>query len=178
MTPKDVFEILVREQAGMLTAFLRSLIRDPGLVDDLFQETLVIAWRKLDQYDKSRPFGPWLRGIAGRLVLAARRQLAKDFLFCDAEVLEHIEAQTSLLAEQPGDTFEQKIECLRLCLADLPEHYRVALQGRYAEHDIPCETLAERLAVPLETLKKRLQRGRVKLLECMRGKLRLAEVQP
>ena len=29
MTPKDVFEILVREQAGMLTAFLRSLIRDP-----------------------------------------------------------------------------------------------------------------------------------------------------
>lgn len=176
MTPKDVFEILVREQAGMLTAFLRALVRDPGLVDDLFQETLVIAWRKLNQYDKSRPFGPWLRGIAGRLVLAARRQRAKDCLFCDSAVLEHLEAHTNWIAEQPGDTFEQKIECLRLCLANLPDHYRAALQGRYAEQDVACETLAERLAVPLETLKKRLQRGRVKLLECLQSKLHLAGV--
>lgn len=177
MTPKDVFEILVREQAGMLTAYLRALIRDPGLVDDLFQETLVIAWRRLDQYDKTRPFGPWLRGIAGRLVLAARRRLAKQCLFCNDEVLEHLEARTEALADRSGDTFDQKLECLRACLAELPEHYRDAIQGRYAEHDVPSETLAERLAVPLETLKKRLQRGRVKLLECVRGKLGLAEVQ-
>ncbi len=177
MTPKDIFEILIREQAGMLTVYLRSLIRDPGLVDDVFQETLIVAWRKLDQYDKSRPFGPWLRGIAGRLVLAARRRQAKSCLLCDEDILDHLEVQTAALAERSGDTLDQKLESLRECLADLPDHYREAIQGRYADEDVPCESLAERLSIPIETLKKRLQRGRVKLLECLQGKLGLAEVQ-
>ena len=36
---KQVFEILVREHADMLTAFLRSLLLRTSSVDDVFQET-------------------------------------------------------------------------------------------------------------------------------------------
>src|SRR5687768_10367216 len=79
--------------AQMLTVYLRCAVRDPGTADDLFQETMLTAWKNLDKFDRSRPFGPWLRGIAGKLVLAQRRKSARGFVLCDAEVLEHLESR-------------------------------------------------------------------------------------
>ena len=58
----------------MLTVFLRSRVNDEAAVDDLFQETMLVAWKRLDECDLSRPFGPWLRGIAHRLVMALYRK--------------------------------------------------------------------------------------------------------
>ena len=67
---KRAFEILVRENSRMLLVYLRSLVRDEAAIDDLFQETMMVAWRRLDQCDLGRPFGPWVRGITSRIVLA------------------------------------------------------------------------------------------------------------
>ena len=44
---ETVFEILVRENAGMLTTYLRAVVWDPAVVDDLFQDTMLVAWRRL-----------------------------------------------------------------------------------------------------------------------------------
>ncbi len=60
------FEILARENSRMLTVYLRSLVRDEAAVDDLFQEAMVVAWRRLDECDLDRPFGPWLSTASGR----------------------------------------------------------------------------------------------------------------
>ncbi|TWT47193.1 hypothetical protein [Botrimarina hoheduenensis] len=35
---KKLFEALVRENEGALTAYLRAFVRDPGLADDLFKK--------------------------------------------------------------------------------------------------------------------------------------------
>ena len=43
MEPKDLYEILVREHAEILSVYLRGAVRDPALADDLFQETLIVA---------------------------------------------------------------------------------------------------------------------------------------
>ncbi len=85
MDVRDLFETLVREHAEMLTAFIRGTVRDGSLVDDIFQETMLTAWRRLDEYDKQRPFGSWLRGIAARVQLAAYRKSARGFTLCDEE---------------------------------------------------------------------------------------------
>lgn len=42
----------------MVLAMLRSMVYDKNAVDDLFQETMITAWRTLDRYDEERPFGP------------------------------------------------------------------------------------------------------------------------
>jgi RNA polymerase sigma-70 factor (ECF subfamily) len=55
---REVFEILVRENYPMLMTYLRAVVRDESVIDDLFQETMLIAWQKLDEYDRARPFGP------------------------------------------------------------------------------------------------------------------------
>jgi RNA polymerase sigma-70 factor (ECF subfamily) len=176
MHARDLFEILVRENADMLTAFIRSSVRDPVMVDDLFQETMLVAWKKLDAYDKERPFGPWLRGIAVRLILAYRRKSAKGFALCNAEVLEFLESRHEALGRQRGDTLDEKLECLRDCVQALPSRYRVAIELRYGQ-EMSSVPLAERLGISTEALKKRLQRGRARLLDCLKRKLTLTMVQ-
>ena len=59
----------MREHAQALDLFLRARLRDPGDVDDVFQEALIVAWRRLADYDPERRFGPWIRGIARRIAL-------------------------------------------------------------------------------------------------------------
>ena len=176
MDARSLFEILMREHAGMLTAYLRTVVRDEAMADDLFQETFLTAWRRLDDYDRSRPFGPWLRGIAAKNMLAWRRGQRRGLVLCDEEILEHLDRRCEAIHQQSGDTWEEKLSSLRGCIDDLPDRYREPIRLRYLE-ELRSESLAQRLGVEMETLKKRLQRGRARLLDCLQRKLRMAEVR-
>lgn len=179
MDAHDVFEILIREHADLLMVFIRSLVRDQTIADDVFQETLLVAWRRLPDYDRSRPFGPWLRGIAGNVILSAMRENKRVFPLSDPELLEHLDARCELLARHGrGDTLSEKLEALRECVRSLPEPYRAAIETRLNATDDTSVSVAEQLGINLETLKKRLQRARVRLFECLQRKLALAEVTP
>jgi RNA polymerase sigma-70 factor (ECF subfamily) len=170
-TGRDVFEILARENARMLRAFLLGLARDAATADDLFQEALVVAWRKLDQYDRARPFGPWLRGIAARLALDRRRSEARHgMVLCDEATLALLEDRFARVDRIPADTWEEKTAALRACLEDLLPEDREVIALRY-EQDRSCEEIAARLGQGLEWAKKRLQRARERVGLCVEGKL-------
>lgn len=164
---KVLFEALVREHADMLWGFLRSIVRDAAAAEDLFQETLFTAWKTLDRYDASLPFGPWLRGIAGKLILARRRKLATHLLLTvDEASLEAIGTLYAQVATRPGDVWLDKLDLLRKCLAELPEMQREVIELYYWQ-DLDCQSMAEKLTRPLEAIKKRLQRARAALAECV-----------
>jgi RNA polymerase sigma-70 factor len=160
---RTVFEILVRENHGMLMTYLRAVVRDRSVIDDLFQETMLTAWQKLDEYDRSRPFGPWLRGIAAKLVKVYYRKTKSDFMLCDDEVLEHISQQLQYISERPGDTWDEKIAALTHCIEALSDHHRQAIHLRYFEKT-PASQIATISKTSVETIKKRLQRARLQLL--------------
>lgn len=164
----DVFEILVREHADMLTAYLRSLLRNNNAVDDIFQETMLVAWRRLDDYDRERPFGPWLRGIAGKLVLQHRRQSAGAALNCDPQMLEALDERFTETARMSGDTFRERAECLFNCIAKLPDKFREAIELTYGR-DMLLKQIAESIDASEEAVKKRVQRARQMLADCLRS---------
>lgn len=175
MDPKDLFEILVREHAGMLLVYLRCAVRDPVLIDDLFQETMLTAWKTLDRFDRNRPFGPWLRGIAARLILAQRRKTARGMLLCDEPLLEQLETRHQSFQQLAGDTLEEKLETLLTCLSLLPARYREAIELRY-RGELRGPRLAERLGISTEATKKRLQRARSRLHDCLKRRLAVAGI--
>lgn len=170
MQPTELFEILMREQADSLMSFLRAMVKDPATAEDIFQETMITAWRTIDRFDRTRPFGPWLRGIARVLLMSSRRMALKHPSLCDDEILSQVEDRVSALQRLPGDTFDEKLQALRDCLAGLPENYRLVIDSRYA-HELPVAEIPTRIGLNLETVKKRLQRGRALLLQCVTGKL-------
>lgn len=171
MDPRDLFEILVREHADSVRAFLLSAIRDPGAVEDIFQETFLVAWRNLHRYDRKLPFGPWVRGIAGKLILNHRRRLGRaKVLFCEEHDLQLLDRSFEHFHTLPGDTFDEKLDVLRSCMSVLSPPQRDAIVLHY-EHGMHCKEIALRLSISHEATKKHLQRGRASLMRCLSAKV-------
>ena len=175
METLDVFEVLVREHSGMLTAFLNAAL-PRSAVDDVWQETMLTAWRRWDDFDQKRPFGAWLRGIATRNVLAWQRKSIKAHVACDQATLEYFAETFARMHALPGDTFDEKLSALRHCIEALPEEYEQTIRMRYEEELKPAD-VAQRLDRKTETIKKQLLRAKAQLLDCITRRMAAAAPQ-
>lgn len=156
----------------MLTAFLRTAV-PASAVDDIWQETMLTAWRRWDDFDRSRPFGAWLRGIASKNVQAWYRRNSKDHVACDLQTLDYFSETFSRIHNLPGDTFDEKLTALRQCIEALPDNYQQTIRLRYEEELMPAD-VAQRLKRGTETVKKQLLRAKAMLLQCINQKMSLA----
>lgn len=163
---KAVFEILVREHADMLEAFLRSILRADSAIDDVFQETMLVAWRRLDDYDRSRPFGAWLRGIAQVLALEHARKARRRPMTTDPHILAEVDRRFEQLDKNPGDTFLDRTQRLNDCISRLPDAMRQAIDLVY-NRSLSIAAAAVFAGAGEEAIKKRVQRARQLLAECM-----------
>ncbi len=170
MESRDLFEILAREQAPALRSFLRAAGCDHATADDVWQETMLIAWRRIDEFDRSRPFGPWLRGIASRVLMGVRRKQAKLELIGDENSLEYLNRRMHQIEQLPGDTLDEKLHALRDCITLLPAHERECVELRY-QQDLMPQGIGERIGSSVEAVKKRLVRAKQHLLECLERKV-------
>lgn len=162
-----VFEILVREHSDMLMAYLRSLMgRDSG-VDDVFQKTMIVAWRRLGDYDRTRPFGPWLRGIAQRIVMEHQRRSNSRMAPLDDAVMAALDERYERLSRLPGDTFRERVTRLNTCMDRLPGAMREAIELVYGR-GLKMSVAAATSGANEESVKKRVQRARQMLAECLR----------
>lgn len=166
---KDVFGILVREHAEMLLAYIRATVRDPGAVDDIFQETMIVAWRRFDDYDRGRPLAAWLRGIARKLILSHYSQRGKGPVYCDEAVLQALDERMAHIDTRSGDTWRDKIAALEVCMERLPGPLRRCVELFYRDN-CKTEEIADQMDSTREAVKKRLQRARKLLASCLRSK--------
>jgi RNA polymerase sigma-70 factor (ECF subfamily) len=150
---REVFAVLVREHMDMLLTYLRSMVHDAATVEDIFQETMLVAWRRFEDYDQNRPLAYWLRGIARHLVVAYYRRRRQRPIYSDATILEA----------------SDKVAALTQCLDLLPEPLRRNLKLFY-ENACNTEAIATQTNTTREAAKKRLQRARRLLAECLRRK--------
>jgi len=165
-----IFEILVREHADRLMAFLHAASPRGVAADDLFQETMLRAWRRLDAYDRSRPFGPWLRGIARLVVMESYRTVGHQ---ADESLLQAIESRVTTFEGPAGTEFRERLAGLQACVQALPEAHAVVVDAVY-RGGRPLEAVAQQLSENVETVKKRLQRARAQIAECLQRKGMLA----
>lgn len=169
---KQVFEILMRENSQMLLTYLRACVRSPHVVDELFQETMLSAWKKLDNFDTSRAFAPWLRGIAKNHILTHYRQYKQEVLMDNEQLLDYLEQSINQIDKQAGDTWQDKVAPLNICIQQLPETYRSAIEARYL-HSQKSQEISRTLNISTEALKKRLQRAKKLLFTCLNHKISL-----
>ena len=65
----DAFGILVRRYQNRVGRVIGRFVSDADLVDDLTQDTFIRTFQRLEQFDASRRFGPWLFRVAVNLTL-------------------------------------------------------------------------------------------------------------
>lgn len=170
---RELFEVLVREHSDGLMASIRAGV-GRAHADDVFQETVLVAWRRLADYDRARPFGPWLRGIA-RLVALDLASRHRRMHATDPATFDLIERNVARFERSRGEgaepamSFRERLSALDDCLARLPAMYAEVVQATYRETRQLAE-VAQAIGGNEELVKKRLQRARAMLAECLRGK--------
>lgn len=129
---QQAFGELVRRYERRVVRVIRRFVRDRDLADDLAQETFLRAYEKLDQFDPSRRFGPWLFRIGVNLTLdhlRKRKRRGRFALFSE---------KTSGPPPDPGiaDPRERRElnQEVRAVLERVPEKYRTVLVLRDLEN--------------------------------------------
>lgn len=67
------FEELYRSAVGRVYAVCLRMVADPGLAEELTQETFVLAWNRLREFRKESAFASWVHRIAVNAALVHRR---------------------------------------------------------------------------------------------------------
>jgi RNA polymerase sigma-70 factor (ECF subfamily) len=128
-------------------AFL--IVHDHAAAEDVAQEAMVAAIRRLDRFDRRRPFGPWLGVIVTNRAIDCLRARSARREVCGAE----LEAHGS--TPPPVGRYS---EDLMTALADLSSEHRTVVVMRYVLEYTPGE-IASALGLPRGTVNSRLRRA-------------------
>lgn len=84
------YATLVRRHQRRIYYLLLRFTRDPALAEDLCQETLLRAWRKLGTFDGRGSFAGWLARLCYHVFLAERR-LARHKAWAASAALDDVD---------------------------------------------------------------------------------------
>jgi RNA polymerase sigma factor (sigma-70 family) len=162
------FAILAREHHRGLLVYGRALAGNEATAADLVQDAFVTAWKNLSRFDVTRDFGSWMRGIVRNKWREYLRRHRREVDVDDA-TLEVWESRFITWDDGRNSGHGDLFELLENCLARLPEPMREAVD-RFYYQDAAGESVADSLGIDTATLRKRLQRSREALRNCLEQK--------
>jgi RNA polymerase sigma-70 factor (ECF subfamily) len=164
--PEALAELYDRYGAMTYRLILR-IVRDPGIAEDLVQETFLRAWNRVGGFDAGRgAVGPWLLAVArNRAIDYLRYQGRRSESSLDLNETEH----PALFADMRSDpsSFDQARHVKR-ALDLLNPQQRQAIELAYFEGMSQTE-IAQRMDQPLGTVKTWMRRALQQMREALGG---------
>ena len=158
MKPDDPRSELV-EHLPAMRAFAISLTRNSATADDMVQDTLVKAWTNIDKFHVGSSMRAWLFTILRNTYYSARRKAKREVADIDGVF-------TESLAEKPAHDGHLQMNDFRVALGQLKVEQREALLLVGAS-GFSYEEAAEMCGVAVGTVKSRVNRARLQLVEIM-----------
>jgi RNA polymerase sigma factor (sigma-70 family) len=147
------FEAIVRRHGPMVLGVCRRYLGDPNDVEDAFQATFIVLFRRAGSVRVGKSLGPWLHGVSRRIAARAR---ARTLRRKAREAGYGIEPATDPSAEECR---REASEALDEELGRLPSRYRMPIILCHLE-GLTYQEAAHRLGCPVGTVGVRLSRGR------------------
>lgn len=148
---EDAFGDCYAELGPILRRYLRGRVPDAD-IDDVVQVVFVEVWRFRSRFDPSRSLEAWVLTIARRRAIDHLRSRRRDTV--------PLEDAGSMAGPDGRDIASQveRTRDMQVALARLPDLQREAIEMAYYA-DLTQREIAERLDVPLGTIKARTARG-------------------
>jgi RNA polymerase sigma-70 factor (ECF subfamily) len=170
---REAFGVIVRRYERELFGYLRRYLGDGDLADDVFQNTFLQLYTKINTYEPGRRVRPWLYTIAKNQAIDAMRRTGRHptvSLDQSAET-EDGEVQTLLSLvenrhEGPSDIAlgEERKQLIRASVERLPDFLRQVVILAYYQ-GLKYREIADILGIPVGTVKSRLHAALTKLNE-------------
>lgn len=176
--------ILVQRYERELYSYLKRVVVDPALAEDVFQNTFMQLHQKRGLYEAGRPVRPWLYTIATHQAIDAMRRhkrhrrvrLATDSEARDEAgnrgLLDSVESEMI----DPHDHCErnERARIVRETVDSLTEHLRMVVVLGYYQ-GLKYREIADILGIPVGTVKSRLHAAVQKLGEVWKARNLTAE---
>jgi RNA polymerase sigma-70 factor, ECF subfamily len=162
---RAALQTVYRLTAAKLFAVCLRILGEQSEAEDVLQEVFMSVWRKAADFDAERASPmTWLIAIARNRAIDRLRATRRG------RTMQPIEAAAELADEAPGadralESAEEKAR-LQECFGGLADHERTALRGAFFDGST-YEELAERMKVPLGTMKSWIRRALIKLKACL-----------
>jgi RNA polymerase sigma-70 factor (ECF subfamily) len=169
---------LIRAFASIRTStlgYLRTIVRDPHMAEDLFQETWVVVMRKIDSFDPTGDFGAWVRTIALNLARNELRKKKHLRPMPPPAVLESLEQAHASQSMRDLKSSSERLAYLDQCLEKLDARQRSLLDHRYSRGASLLD-IASRCGRSPGAVQVALARVRQALLRCIEGEQKRAAV--
>lgn len=163
---REAFKELYRSTGGMLLAVIVRIVRDRHLSEEVLHECFTFVWTNAHSFDSNRGTGTaWLVTLARRraidCVRSVESQRARDATHAVNENTRHRSTEAH---SQVETEVERRIDSAvaATALRTLPEEQSRALALVYYE-GLTHEQAAQRIGIPLGTVKTRIREGLKKL---------------
>lgn len=152
-----------------MLAYIQSLVRNPDLSEDLFQDVCALAVEKASSIENEAHFMNWLRTSARFLSLSAMQKREQRNQSLDDGLLDLLEPEW-----QREDAWEasDRTEALRHCLDQLPPRAKGLVQKRFLE-EMKYVDLAKAVGRPVGSLYVTFSRIFTALGECISARLQI-----
>jgi RNA polymerase sigma-70 factor (ECF subfamily) len=167
---------LIRKHQARAYQYAFRLTRNPDEAADLVAEAFVRVHRSIQGFQGQSAFTTWLYRILTNCFLDARKRAARRQTTSLDDVMRtddgEMERQIASDEEGPLDHVERgyRAETLAAAIERLPEAYRTIVVMYHCEN-LSYEEISEALAVPIGTVKSRLNRARLALRDLLAGKV-------
>jgi RNA polymerase sigma-70 factor (ECF subfamily) len=156
-----------QQDRSRLISFIRSLVGDPDLTEDIFQEVSVVVLQKADEFLPGKDLQAWCRGIARNVVLRERAKARRVRTFDGDRIVDLVDAAFAENADR--ELVDSQRSLLRHCLDLLAEPSRKLIDLRYGS-GLSLRQMAERLKRTEAAAQVALFRVRKWLMECVQKK--------
>ena len=159
------FEELYRAYHPRLVRFLTNLIHRPPLVEEVFNDTMMVVWEKLDTFNGASKLSTWMFGIAYRKAMKALRK--------QDEAVEDKEADNRISPLAPPDHGigeHRRQSALLAAIGELSPDHRAVVDLTYY-HELGYREIADIVDCPVDTVKTRMFHARRHLKRKLAGEL-------
>jgi RNA polymerase sigma-70 factor (ECF subfamily) len=175
----NAFEWVVRKYQKRIYFTVLQLVMNHDDANDVIQETFIKAYTKLDTYDESYPFYPWLYRIAVNTALNYQKKKTR-MRALSLDDLEDGNNHRLDLAESPQQTFHAEggelLSKLKEALGKIPAEQRAVFLLRVRE-ELSYQEISEVLQISIGTVMSRLSRARDKLRLLLNGYLEIKNIE-
>lgn len=169
----EYFLSLFLKNHRRIYGFIASLVPNANDAEDLMQETLMVMWRRLDEFKRDTNFAAWGIAIAQRKIMKYRASRPNKALMFSDQALQEIIIRDEKLSQKSGDY----MAALQRCLEKLKAEDRHVVSLRY-EKEMPVKRMADMLGGSLDTIYKRLARIHTLLQSCIQKTVIAWETHP